>query len=70
MIIVYKEIKDNKIEFTKEELEALLEQAKQEGYNDGYKDGIRNTTHITTPTKEYYPQYPQKWNEIMCSNFK
>lgn len=41
MIIIYKEPnKNGKIEFTKDELEALLEQARQEGYNEGKKDVI------------------------------
>lgn len=41
MIIIYKEPnKNGKIEFTKDELEALLEQARQEGYKEGKKDVI------------------------------
>ena len=41
MIIIYKEPNENgKIEFTKDELEALLEQARQEGYKEGKKDVI------------------------------
>lgn len=48
MIVVYKEPnKDNKIEVTKEELESLLEQARQEGYNEGYQAGLKS-----------YPVYP------------
>ena len=58
MIIIYKEPnKDDKIEFTKQELENLLEQARKEGhdtgyskgYNDGYSAG-RSYLNITTPT--------------------
>lgn len=41
MIIIYKEPnKDGKLTFTKEELENLLEQARQEGYKEGKKDVI------------------------------
>lgn len=52
MIIIYKEFKDGKAEFTKKEIEELLEKARQEGYNDGYSKGYsegRSCVPITYP---------------------
>lgn len=66
MIIIYKQPnKDGKIEFTKEELENLLEQARKEGhdtgyskgYNDGYSAG-KSYPSITTPIS---PTTPSPW---------
>ena len=59
MIVVYKEMKDGKIQLTKEELEELLNKARQEGYTDGYRDGTRFI--INTPAT-YIP--PTKWSDI------
>lgn len=59
MIVVYKEIKDGEIKLTKQELEELLNKARQEGYTDGYKDGTRliiNTPSTNTP--------PTRWSDI------
>lgn len=47
--IIYKELKDNKVELTKEELEKLLEDAYNQGYIAGKAEG----------EKIYYPYYPQ-----------
>lgn len=65
MIIIYKESKDGKIEFTKEELENLLEQARKEGYDTGYSKGYgdgyiagKGYLNITTPTS---PITPSPW---------
>ncbi len=41
--VVYIDRKQDKIEFTKKELEELLEQT----YNDGWHDGYNSTYHIT-----------------------
>lgn len=51
MIIVYKEPnKNNKLEFTKKEIEDLIEKAYQEGYKNGYENGKNTHTYIgTTP---------------------
>lgn len=50
MIIVYKEPnKNNKLEFTKEEVEGLLEKAYQEGYKHGFDNGKQNANITTTP---------------------
>lgn len=50
MIIIYKEPnKDGKLVFTKEELEALLEQARQEGYKEGKKDVIIPSIQPASP---------------------
>lgn len=64
MIIVYKEFKDGKAEFTKKELEELLEKARQEGYNEGYSRGYSDNkgcgpiTYPTIPISPTYPNYP------------
>lgn len=61
MIVVYKEMKDGKIQLTKQELEELLNKARQEGYTDGHKDGTRlmiNTPIISTRTT------PTRWSDI------
>lgn len=52
MIIVYKEPnKNNKLEFTKKEIEDLIDKAYQEGYKNGFDSG-KNATPSITP---YYP---------------
>ncbi len=64
MIIIYKEFKEDKAEFTKKELEELLEKARQEGYNEGYTKGYSDgkcaqpITYPTTPTAPISPNYP------------
>lgn len=45
MIVVVKENANGKIEFTKDELEELLEKARQEGVKDAQKNN-----YITTPS--------------------
>ena len=50
MIIIYKEIKNGKIELTKKELENLLEQAEQEGYARGCAAHYIYTPPITCGT--------------------
>lgn len=66
MIVVYKEIKNGKVELTQEELEELLEKARKEGYNEGYKDG-RNTFYryptTTDPSIPTYPVNPIVWSK-------
>lgn len=64
MIIVYKEFKENKAEFTKKEIEELLEKARQEGYNEGYTKGYSDgkyTQPIQYPTTPILPTYPITW---------
>lgn len=46
--IIFKELKDNKVELTKEELEELITQAYNQGYTDGKKDN--NYIYPVTPT--------------------
>jgi len=62
MIIIYKEIKDGKIEFTKKELEELLGKVRKEGYDEGYSkgysDAVHPITYPTTPTTPVSPTYP------------
>lgn len=50
--IIFKELKDNKVELTKEELEGLITQSYNQGYTDGKKDN-NNWIYPTTPN----------WNE-------
>lgn len=45
MIVVYKQLKNGKVELTKKELEELLEKAECEGYNRGYQDGINYSVY-------------------------
>lgn len=67
MIIVYKEFKNNKAEFTKEELEELLEKAKKEGYDEGYSKGYSDGKCVqpipfpTSPTAPISPTFPITW---------
>lgn len=64
MIIIYKEIKDDKIEFTKKELEELLGKVRKEGYDEGYSKGysegkcVQPITYPTSPTTPVSPNYP------------
>lgn len=64
MIIIYKEFKGDKAEFTKKEIEELLEKARQDGYDEGYKDGSNNRVifplnpPLTTPTALISPTIP------------
>lgn len=46
--IIFKELKDNKVELTKEELEELITQAYNQGCTDGEKDN--NWVYPVTPT--------------------
>ena len=46
--IIFKELKDNKVELTKEELEELITQAYNQGCIDGKKDN--NWVYPLTPT--------------------
>lgn len=46
--IIFKELKDNKVELTKEELEELITQAYDQGFTDGKKDN--NWVYPVTPT--------------------
>ena len=46
--IIFKELKDNKVELTKEELEELITQAYNQGFTDGKKDN--NWVYPVTPT--------------------
>ena len=56
MIIVVEKNKNDKIELTKEELEKLLEEAKQEGFRQG-KDSITYIPY-TPNTIPYNPWTP------------
>ena len=71
MIIVYKEFKEGKAEFTKKELEELLEKARKEGYNEGYTKGysdgkytppIQYPAFPKSPTPPISPTYPITWS--------
>lgn len=65
MIIVYQEVKDGKIELTREEFEKCLEQARKDGYAEGYRDAetFYSRTIVTTnkdysvPIPNYKPPY-------------
>ncbi len=66
MIIIYKEERNSKFEFTKKELENILEQARKEGYNEGYKDAIRGYSTITAvPVTTTTPKID--WNRVTCT---
>lgn len=51
MIVVYKQLKNGKVELTKKELEELLEKANCEGYNRGYQDGINYSVYWKPSTQ-------------------
>lgn len=42
MIVVYKELKNNKVTFLRDEFEILLEKARLEGYKEGYLAGVKS----------------------------
>lgn len=44
MVIVYKELKNNKVTFLGDEFEILLEKARLEGYKEGYVAGVKCVT--------------------------
>ena len=70
MILIYKEIKNGKIELTKKEFEEYLEQARQEGYNDGYRKGCES--YLIIPTKETHENYnfPNRIFSVGCGSTK
>lgn len=51
MIIIYKQLKNGKVELTKKELEELLKKADSEGYNRGYQDGIKYSVYWRNSTQ-------------------
>jgi hypothetical protein len=55
--IIFKELKDNKVELTAEELKELVSQVYNQGYTDGKKDN-NNWIYPTTPN----------WNEPHVKN--
>lgn len=59
MLVIYKESKNGKLEFTKEEFEGYLEKARKEGYNEGYRDAEKfycnKSGDLPSPT---YPSIP------------
>ena len=66
-VLIFKELKDGKVELTKEELEKLLEEAYNEGYNAGKNTVITYPSYPVvdpspatpfTPTTPTYPWYP------------
>ena len=62
-VLIFKELKDGKVELTKEELEKLLEDAYNEGYNAGKAVNITYPVYPTSPdvqpiTTPTYPWYP------------
>lgn len=44
MVIVYKELKNNKVTFLRDEFEILLEKSRLEGYKEGYLAGVKSMT--------------------------
>lgn len=68
MIIIYKEEKNGKFEFTKKELENILEQVRKEGYDEGYRDGVRTYTTITTSLSPTITNTPKiDWTKWTCT---
>lgn len=54
MIVIIEKNKNDKIEFTKEELEKLLKDTKDEGYNEGFKAGYISADKINIKTDEWW----------------
>ena len=50
MVIVYKELKNNKVTFLRDEFEILLEKSRLEGYKEGYLAGVKSMTSGGAPT--------------------
>ena len=63
MVVVIEKNANGKIELTKEELEALLEQAKQEGI----KEGQKYSYIYTTPSSPSITPLTPNWT-ITCSS--
>lgn len=70
MIIIYKEPnKEGKLVFTKDELENLLEQARQEGYKEGKKDVIVPSVQpiqVSTANPPLSPANPFWYDKPYC----
>ena len=63
MVVLFEKNANGKIEFTKEELEQLLEQAKQEGI----KEGQKYSYIYTTPSSPSITPITPNWT-ITCSS--
>ena len=66
MIVVYKELKNNKLELTKEEFEEYLEKARKEGYDEGYKEGLNSSKLIPNIQPITVPPTPSPINPFWC----
>lgn len=67
MVKVFYPNKNGKIEFTKQEIEKLLDEV----YNQGYRDGQNHPYWWTSPTittTPYY-NYNNDYNTISCDNY-
>lgn len=59
MIRAYRENTNGKIELTEEELNKLLQEARDEGWRDGYNSGRAYAPYVTDPTTT--PRYKPNW---------
>lgn len=57
IVIIVKELKDNKITLTESELKSIVRQAYNEGYNEGKKTNWWNTGGITYTNTTPPPVY-------------
>ena len=61
MIRAYKENINGKIELTEEELNKLLQEARDEGWRDGYNSGRKYVPYITNPSSTHNPGWKPNW---------
>lgn len=63
--IIFKELKDNKVELTKEEIEELISQA----YNQGYTDGKKDNNYIYTAAPTWNDPHIKNPNDVTITPF-
>lgn len=63
--IIFKELKDNKVELTKEELEELIMRA----YNQGYTDGKKDNNYIYPVTSTWNNPCIKNPNDVTTTPF-
>ncbi len=65
MVKVFYPNKNGKIEFTKQEIEKLLDEV----YNQGYRDGQNSRSYWWTPPTVTTPYYSNDYTTISCNDY-